>query len=158
MNGLLTYPNGVIPGALGQIHDRGNTSKDAALLGSCLRGAGAIAFSGVARCRCDDDDDEMVINRVHARIGAEITAEETDADRDLVQCQAARSHELLDMMAANVRRSTTGQAVEELSLKAKSRVGQLRKQNRGLTETGEYTACSRFFAKQVDHISRMAAL
>ncbi|WP_333986813.1 hypothetical protein [Burkholderia cepacia] len=32
MSGVRIYPNGVIPGRLGQIHDRyGNTPKDAAL-------------------------------------------------------------------------------------------------------------------------------
>ncbi|KVL48446.1 DUF3987 domain-containing protein [Burkholderia territorii] len=70
MNGVPIYPNGVIPGRLGQIHDRyGDTPKDAALLGSSLHGAGAIAVSGVARCRRDYDGEEMVINGVHVPVG-----------------------------------------------------------------------------------------
>ncbi|CAG4910208.1 DUF3987 domain-containing protein [Paraburkholderia saeva] len=354
MNDVPIYPNGVIPGLLGQLHDRyGDTPKDAALLGSCLHGAGAIAASGVARCRRDDDGEEMVINGVHAPvagsgtgksvhyrratnpikaweqkqhestreekvhkeveghawdsrfgavkkkighehvnggdaeaykqellklicnkpeedaesalmqsdstsqalvhafkrfpvgalatseggsifermrpgdfplinsmldgetvthsrvktgtmkihpnfsillpvqnetfvdflaqhgtkyetsglgprshyayvspawIGTEIIREETDADRDLIRRYATRVHELLDTMVANVRRGMTGLPVKELSPKAKAHLGQLRRQNRELIESGEYAVCSRFIAKQGDHVTRMAAL
>jgi hypothetical protein len=130
-----------------------NVVKDAALLGICLHGVGAIAASGVARCRRDDHGDEMVSKCVHGWIGTESITGETDADHDLVQCYAGRSHKLPGTMAEDVQRGTNGLPVKEPSSKAEPRIGQPWRQSRELTETGEFIV-----AKQGARLRRMAAL
>ncbi|KVS38295.1 DUF3987 domain-containing protein [Burkholderia ubonensis] len=124
MNGVPIYPNSIIPGTLGQVHDRyGNTPKDAGILGSCLRGAGAIAVSGVARCRRGDDGEEMVINGVHVPVAGSGTGKSVHYRRATNPIKAWEQKQHASTREEKVHKEVEGHARDSIFGALKKKIG-----------------------------------
>lgn len=91
-------------------------------------------------------------------VGTENIIPDSEADQEMNQDYADRCHDLLDDMVENVRTGMEGMDVKKISLQAKARLVEFRRQTSALQRSDRYPGCSGFISKMVDHVARMSAI